>query len=129
MTKSWVVPVLKIDPPTNPNALADLVPLLARLVAAFGTKQIAELLAINEEMLDPWLARRQLIPYDIAKRVIALHDVMTRALQIHSARTAVDWLVGNDPFLNHARPIDVLVLRGSASLIEALEAFDSGGFA
>ena len=129
MTNSWVVPALKIEPPTNPNALTDLVPLLARLTAAFEATQIADLLDVNDEMLEPWLARRQQIPYDIAKRVMALHEVMTRALQIHNARTAVDWLVGNDPFLNHARPIDVLVLRGSAPLIEALEAFDSGGFA
>jgi uncharacterized protein (DUF2384 family) len=129
VTKSWVVPVLAIDPPTNPNALADLVPLLARLVAAFETTHIAKLLDVDVEMLEPWLARRQRISYDIAKRVMALHEVMTRALQIHSARTTVDWLVGNDPFLNHARPLDVLVLRGSAPLIEALEAFDSGGYA
>jgi uncharacterized protein (DUF2384 family) len=129
VTKSWIVPVLKIDPPTNPMALADLVPLLARLIAAFGTKPVAELLDVDEGMLEPWMARRQKIEYDIAKRVLALHEVMTRALQIHQARTAMDWLVGNDPFLNHARPIDVMVLRGSAPLIEALEAFDSGGFA
>lgn len=129
MTKSWVVPVLKIDPPTNPNALADLVPLLARLVAAFGTTQIAELLDVNDEVLERWLTRRERISYEIAKRVMAMHEVLTRALQIHKPRTAMDWLVGNDPFLNHARPIDVLLLRGSAPLIEALEAFDSGGFA
>jgi uncharacterized protein (DUF2384 family) len=41
----------------------------------------------------------------------------------------MDWLVGNEPFLDYARPIDVLVARGSGPLIEALEGIDSGGYA
>jgi uncharacterized protein (DUF2384 family) len=79
-------------------------------------------------MLDAWTARRQNIGHEVAQRVMSLHEVMTRALQIFRARTAMDWLVSSEPFLNHARPIDVLVVRGSAPHIEALEAF-SGGFA
>ncbi len=41
----------------------------------------------------------------------------------------MDWLVGNEPYLDNARPIDVLVSRGSGPLIDALEAIDSGGYA
>jgi uncharacterized protein (DUF2384 family) len=58
-----------------------------------------------------------------------LYDVLTYALQVFAPRTAVDWLFGNEPFLDHARPIDVLVVRGSAPLIEALKNIDSGGYA
>jgi uncharacterized protein (DUF2384 family) len=65
----------------------------------------------------------------MAKRVMDLHDVLTRALQVFQPRTAVEWLVGNEPFLDHARPIDVLVSRGSAPLIDALEGIDSAGYA
>jgi uncharacterized protein (DUF2384 family) len=50
---------------------------------------------------------------------------MVRALQVYKPRTAMDWLVGNDPFLDHARPIDVLVKHGAAPLIVALDAFES----
>jgi len=63
------------------------------------------------------------------QRVMDLHDVLTRALQVFQPRTAVDWLVGSEPFLDHARPIDVLVARGSAPLIEALRNIDGGGYA
>jgi uncharacterized protein (DUF2384 family) len=63
------------------------------------------------------------------ERIIDLHDVLTRALQIYQPRTAIDWLFGNEPYLDQARPIDVLVSRGSASLVEALEGVDSGGYA
>jgi hypothetical protein len=58
-----------------------------------------------------------------------LHDVLARALQVFAPRSGVDWRVGNEPFLDHARPIDVLVARGSAPLIEALKNIDSGGYA
>lgn len=126
---SWTLRILQIEPPKNPQALYDLVPLLERLIAAFGTRSVAELLDVDESMLEAWTARRQKIGHDFAKRVMSLHEVMTRALRVFKARTAMDWLVGKDPFLNHARPIDVLVSRGSAPLIEALEAFDAGGFA
>jgi hypothetical protein len=39
-----------------------------------------------------------------------------------SRGSPMDWLVGNEPFLNGARPIDVLVTRGAAPLIAALAA-------
>ena len=58
-----------------------------------------------------------------------LHDVLTRALQVFRPGTAVAWLVGNEPFLEYTRPIDVLVTRGSGPLIEALKNIDSGGYA
>jgi len=66
---------------------------------------------------------------EMAKRVIDLHDVLNRALQIYNAATAVDWLVGHEPFLDHKRPIDVLVLRGAAPLIEALDGIEAGAYA
>jgi len=65
----------------------------------------------------------------MAKRVIDLHDVLNRALQIFNAGTAVEWLVGHEPFLDGSRPIDVLVLRGVAPLIEALDNIDAGAYA
>ena len=126
---SWTLPVLQIAAPKNPGALADVVPLLERLVAAFGTRALARLLDVKPGSVTNWTARRRNISHDSAKRIMDLHDVLTRALQIYQPRTAMDWLVGNEPYLDHARPIDVLVSRGSGPLIEALEGIDSGGYA
>jgi uncharacterized protein (DUF2384 family) len=126
---NWTLPVLDIDPPKNPGALADVVPLLERLVAAFGTRPLARLLDVEAGTVTNWTSRRRNISHDLAKRIMDLHDVLTRALQIYQPRTAMDWLVGNDPFLDYARPIDVLVKQGAAPLIVALEAFEALGYA
>ena len=126
---AWTVPVLEINPPKNPEALTDLVPLLERLIGAFGVRPLALLLDVKQGSVTNWPARRRSLSPESRRRIMDLHDVLTRALQVFQPRTAVDWLVGNEPFLDHARPIDVLVARGSAPLIEALKNIDSGGYA
>jgi uncharacterized protein (DUF2384 family) len=126
---AWTVPVLEINPPKNPEALTDLVPLLERLIGAFGVRPLALLLDVKAGSVTNWAARRRSLSPESRRRIMDLHDVLTRALQVFQPRTAVDWLVGNEPFLDHARPIDVLVARGSAPLIEALKNIDSGGYA
>ncbi|MGA8098423.1 MAG: hypothetical protein WB810_07175 [Candidatus Cybelea sp.] len=65
----------------------------------------------------------------MARRVIDLHDILNRALQVFQPATAASWLVGNEPFLDNKRPIDVLVMRGAAPLIEALDNIDAGAYA
>jgi uncharacterized protein (DUF2384 family) len=126
---AWTVPVLEINPPKNPEALTDLVPLLERLIGAFGVRPLALLLDVKAGSVTNWAARRRSLSPESRRRIMDLHDVLTRALQVFQPRTAVDWLVGNEPLLDHARPIDVLVARGSAPLIEALKNIDSGGYA
>jgi uncharacterized protein (DUF2384 family) len=121
--------VRRINPPRNPRALADIIPLLDRLVAAFGTRPLARLLAAEPRTVTNWTSRQRTPIGDSAMRIMDLHDVLTRAFQVFQPRTAMDWMVGNEPFLDHARPIDVLIARGSAPLIEALRGIDSGGYA
>ena len=125
----WTVPVLEIQPPANPDALADVLPLLDRLTAAFGIRPVARLLGVEAGSVANWSARRRNLSDESAQRVLDLHDVLTRALRTFQPRTAADWLVGNEPFLEHARPIDVLVARGSAPLIEALKNIEAGNSA
>lgn len=129
LMESWTVAVLEIATPKDPGALTDVVPLLQRLVAAFGTRPLARLLDVEGGSITNWTTRRRNVGHEVARRIMDLHDVMTRALQIYQPRTAMDWLVGHEPFLNGARPIDVLVSRGSAPLIEALAGIDAGGYA
>ncbi len=126
---TWTLPVLEIEPPKNPSALSDVVPLLERLVAAFGTRRVAKLLDVGSGTVTNWKSRRHAISAEYVKRIIELHDVMVRALQVYQPRTAMDWLVGKEPFLDHARPIDVIVTRGAAPLIMALDAFQSLAYA
>ena len=41
----------------------------------------------------------------------------------------MDWLVGHEPYLDLARPIDVLLEHGAAPLIVALDGIESLGYA
>lgn len=126
---AWTLPLLEIAPPKNPSALTDVVPLLVRLDAAFGTRPLAKLLDVGSGTVSSWKSRRHSISPEYARRVTELHNVMVRALQVYRPRVAMDWLVGSEPFLDHARPIDVLVKHGAAPLIMALDAFEALGYA
>ena len=120
-----------IDPFTAPkdaSVLADVRPLLARMVEAYGHNSVARLLDVDAAMLTRW-KRGAKISAAISHRILDLHAVLARALQIFAPEVATQWLLGHEPFLNEARPIDVLAIRGAAPLIEALDAIAAGAYA
>ena len=120
-----------IDPyvvPKDLEALADIRPLLARLVAAYGHNAIARLLDVDAAMITRWKRGTKISP-EMVLRILDLHAVLTRALQIFAPQVAMQWLVGHEPFLNEARPIDVLAVRGAGPLIEALDGITAGAYA
>jgi uncharacterized protein (DUF2384 family) len=126
---AWMPMVERINEPENPDALQDLVPLLTRLVKAFGGSTVAALLGVNRSMVTRWRNGRSDISEEMGRRIIDLHDVLTRVFQVFRPRTAVMWLVGSEPFFNGARPLDVLVIRGAAPIIEALSGIEAGSYA
>lgn len=79
-------------------------------------------------MITRW-RRKGPISRDMSRRIVDLHDVLSRALQIMQPSTVMDWLIGSNPHLGGARPIDVLALRGAAPVIAALQAFEDLGYA
>jgi uncharacterized protein (DUF2384 family) len=66
---------------------------------------------------------------EMSQRILDLHDVFTRALQVMKPATVMLWLVGSNPHLAGARPIDVLSVRGITPVIDALRAFSDLGYA
>ena len=126
---TWTIALERIDPPRDPAVLADVRPLFDRLVGAFGPRAVARLLDVKPGTVSNWVSGHRRISPEMTRRVIDLHDVFNRALQVFSAPTAARWLIGNEPFLDNRRPIDVLALRGAAPLIEALDAIDAGAYA
>ncbi|HMF29552.1 MAG TPA: hypothetical protein VKE42_12310, partial [Candidatus Cybelea sp.] len=122
----WWSPL--IDPfvtPKHPEALADVHQLLNQLVEAYGHNAVARLLDVDAAMITRWRRGAKISPL-MSRRVLDLHAVLTRALQIFAPEVATEWLVGHEPFLNDARPIDVLGVRGAAPLIEALDGIAAG---
>jgi uncharacterized protein (DUF2384 family) len=120
-----------IDPfvtPKHPEALGDVHSLLAKIVEAYGHNAVARLLDVNAAMITRWRRGAKISPL-MSRRILDLHAVLARALQIFSPAVTTQWLVGHEPFLSDARPIDVLPVRGAAPLIEALDAIAAGAYA
>lgn len=107
----------------------EFVSTLERLSERFGTDDIARLLSIPSADVATLVMHRRNVEAHLMDRAFALDEVLVRALRVFQPRTAIDWLYGNEPFLDHARPIDVFNSRGSAPLIDALEGIDAGGYA
>ncbi len=120
-----------IDPlakPRDAQALRDVGPLFLRLIEAYGHNALARLLDVDAAMLTRWKGGAKISPA-MSRRILDVHAVLVRALQVFAPTAATQWLVGHEPFLNDARPIDVLAVRGAGPLIEALDAIAAGAYA
>lgn len=54
--------------------------------------------------------------------------VRERAAQVWSPEVVDDWLYGANSYLDGARPIDVLQVRGPGEVLKALDAAEAGAF-
>jgi len=111
------------------TALADPRPLLVRVVAALGTNAAARLLGADRAQVSRWMAKTESIGAEMGRRIVDLHDVLTRILRVYSRAAAAMWLVGSEPLLGGARPIDVLVMEGAAPVIRAIDGIAAGAYA
>jgi uncharacterized protein (DUF2384 family) len=111
------------------DALADVRPLLARIVNALGTNAAARLLGVDRSQVSRWGAGVELVSSEMGRRVVDLHDILTRILRVYNREIAAMWLVGSEPLLGGARPIDVLVTEGAAPVIRAIDGIAQGAYA
>lgn len=129
MATTWAPTIEHLDPATNPSALTEILPLLVRLVSAYGQSNVAGLLGVDKSTVSNWMREKREIGFAMRGRIVDVHDVLTRAHQVFNPILAVRWLLGHEPFLGGARPIDVLGFRGASPVIDALDAISSGGYA
>ncbi len=111
------------------DTLADVRPLLARIIDALGTNAAARLLGADRAQVSRWRARAELVSAEMGGRIVDLHDVLTRILRAHNRDAAAMWLVGSEPLLGGARPIDVLAMEGAAPVIRAIDGIMQGAYA
>jgi uncharacterized protein (DUF2384 family) len=111
------------------DALVDVRPLLARIVNALGTNATARVLGADRAQVSRWSSRKEPVGAEMARRVIDLHDVLTRILRVYDREGAAMWLVGSEPLLGGARPIDVLVIEGASPVIRAIDGIVQGAYA
>jgi uncharacterized protein (DUF2384 family) len=127
--RPWVPLARNIAFKKTANILADVRPLLARVVDALGTNGAARLLGADRAQVSRWMARKESISEEMGRRIVDLHDVLTRILRVYTPQVAGMWLLGSEPLLGGARPIDVLVMEGAPPVIRAIDGIDAGAFA
>lgn len=111
------------------EALADVRPLLGRIVEALGTNATARVLGVDRAMVSRWSSGTEPIGVEMGRRVVDLHDILTRILRVYGPEAAAMWLVGSEPLLGGARPIDVLVMEGASPVIRAIDGITQGAYA
>ena len=129
LPRPWTLQSGQIRLRSGADTLADVRPLLARIIDGLGTNAAARLLGADRAQVSRWTARKEPISADMAKRIIDVHDVLTRILRVYDRQAAAMWLVGSEPLLGGARPIDVLVVEGVAPVIRAIDGIAQGAYA
>ena len=127
--RRWVPVVGTITLRPAADRLTDVRPLLSRIVEALGTNAAARLLGIDPAQVSRWGGGTELVSAEMGRRIVDLHDILTRILRIYGREAAAIWLVGSEPLLGGARPIDVLVLEGAAPVIRAIDGIAQGAYA
>lgn len=102
---------------------------LPGILDALGTNAAARLLDVDRAQVSRWKAGTEAISDEMAGRILNLHDVLSRILRVLDRETAALWLVGSEPLLGGARPIDVLALEGAAPVIRCIDAIAQGAHA
>jgi len=111
------------------GSLADVRPLLARVIDALGTNAAARLLGVDRAQVSRWSSGAAPVRAEMGRRIVDLHDILTRILRVYEPEAAAQWLVGSEPLLGGARPMDVLVIEGAAPVIRAIDGVMQGAYA
>ncbi|GLP76643.1 hypothetical protein TUM20983_37530 [Mycobacterium antarcticum] len=99
------------------------------LAGIVGGAELARMLGVSRSQPTRWRSGAEQPGPDAARGLVDLDHVMTRALMLWPARVATDWLTSANAYLDGARPLDVLKVRGSAEVIDALDAVAAGAYA
>ena len=100
------------------------------LIDTLGSStQLAELLNVSRGQPGKWRSGAESPSAETSTFLVDLDHVLARATMQWGREVAKRWLVGTEPFLGGARPIDVLRQRGTRDVIEALDATMAGSFA
>jgi uncharacterized protein (DUF2384 family) len=127
--RAWIPTAKAVILRQSADALADVTPLLARVIEALGTNAAARLLGADRAQVSRWNAGIESIGSEMGRRIVDLHDVLTRILRVYGREAAALWLIGSEPLLGGARPIDILVLEGAAPVIRAIDGIAEGAYA
>ena len=94
-----------------------------------GVTALARALGVSPSQPSRWRSGKESPGPEAARRLIDLHHVVARAQLVWHPDVIPMWLTSANAFLNGQTPLGVLVTRGPSEVLDALDAFDAGGFA
>ena len=81
---------------------------------------------VTESQIDEWLEGESKLSHNQAKLMLNL-NYLINLLEFHIYPDQIkEWIVGSNPHLNFAAPIDVLALKGMIAVLPAVEALIDG---
>lgn len=87
-----------------------------------GVRKLARTLGVSESQPSRWRSGDEVPSPEVAAKLLDLDHVLALAAQAWDADIVWDWMTSANAFLEGARPVDVLMERGSAEVIDALKA-------
>lgn len=94
-----------------------------------GVNRLAKTLGVSPSQPSRWKSGQEVPSPDIAAKLLDLDHVVALAVQTWHPVIVMDWMTTANGFLDGAQPLDVLLQRGSAEVIDALKATLSGAYA
>jgi hypothetical protein len=102
---------------------------LYELLAILEIESLEKYFSVSESIIDEWLEGESQLNDEQAKLMLNL-KYLTEVLEFHISPDQIrQWLVGNNPHLKFASPIDVLALKGMLAVLPAVEALVDGSSA
>ena len=102
---------------------------LKRVIEALSVNATARLLGADRAQVSPWSSGQESLGREMGRRIVDLDRVLTHILRVFNRDAAAMWLVGSEPLLGGARPIDVLVIEGASPVIRAIDGIAAGDYA
>lgn len=94
-----------------------------------GVNKLAKTLGVSPSQPSRWKSGTEVPSPEVAAKLLDLDHVVALAVQAWHPVVVMDWLTTGNGFLEGAQPIEVLLQRGSAEVIDALKATLSGAYA
>lgn len=99
------------------------------VIRILGNQRTADLLKVSKSQPSRWRAGQEAPGLAAARRLVDLDHVLARLALVWDESLLGDWLTTPNGFLDGAAPIEVIESRGTAEVIEAIDAEAAGAYA
>lgn len=99
------------------------------VIRILGNQRTADLLKVSKSQPSRWRSGQEAPGPAAARRLVDLDHVLARLALVWDESLLADWLTTPNGFLDGATPVDVIEHRGTAEVIEAIDAEAAGAFA